>query len=59
MFDRVRLLLEQFSKLAPQKFSYKIYNPQPLDDAEDEAIAAGMQPLPLVDANQNGFSGWC
>ena len=57
MFDRVRLLLEQFSRLAPQKFSYKIYNPQPLDDAEDEAIAAGMQPLPLVDANQNGFFG--
>lgn len=56
-YDRVRLLLEQFSKIAPEKFSYKIYTPQPLDDVEDQAIAAGLQPLPLVDLNQNGFFG--
>lgn len=57
MYDRVRLLLEQFARLQPEKFSYKIYNPQPLDDLEDQAIAAGLQPLPLVDLNQNGFFG--
>ncbi len=57
MYDRVRLLLEQFARLQPDKFSYKIYNPQPLDDIEDQAIAAGLQPLPLVDLNQNSFFG--
>lgn len=57
MYDRVRLLLEQFARLQPEKFSYKIYNPQPLDDLEDQAIAAGLQPLPLVDLSQNGFFG--
>lgn len=57
MYDRARLLLEEFSRLAPEKFGYKIYHPQPLDDIEDQAIAAGLQPLPLVDLNQNGFFG--
>ncbi len=57
MYDRVRQLLEQFTRLQPEKFRYKIYNPQPLDDLEDQAIAAGLQPLPLVDLNQNGFFG--
>ncbi len=57
MYDRVRLLLEQFAQVAPDKFSYKIYNPRPLDDIEDQAIVAGLQPLPIVDLNQNGFFG--
>ena len=57
MYDRIRLLLERFSQVAPDKFSYKIYNPKPLDDIEDQAIVAGLQPMPLVDLNQNGFFG--
>lgn len=57
MYDRVRTLLQRLEKQAPEKFSFKIYNPEPLDDIEDQAIAAGLQPLPLVDFNQNAFFG--
>ena len=57
IYDRIRLLLEEFSQLVPEKFSYKIYNPKPLNDIEDQAIASGLQPIPLVDINQNGFLG--
>ena len=57
MFDRVRQLLEAFARTAPEKFSYRVYQPQPLDDNEDQAIAIGLQPIPLVDLNQNGFFG--
>ena len=28
-----------------------------LDDTEDMAIASGLQPIPLIDLNQNGFFG--
>jgi len=57
MFDQVRQLLQSFARAAPDKFSFHIYNPRPLDDIEDQAIAAGLQPIPLVDVNQNGFFG--
>lgn len=56
-FDRVRQLLQGFARQEPGKFSFRIYNPQPLDDIEDQAIAAGLQPIPLVDLSQNGFFG--
>lgn len=56
-FDNIRLLLQRFEKLYPEKFSYKIYNPNPLDEVEDQAIAAGLQPIPLVDLSQNAFMG--
>ena len=57
MYDRVRQLLDEFSRLEPDNFSYKTYHPKTLDDIEDQAIAAGLQPLPLVDLSQNGFFG--
>lgn len=57
MFDKVRLLLKQYAALSEGKFSYRIYNPQPLDKIEDQALAAKLQPFPLIDLNQNGFFG--
>ena len=57
MYDRIRLLLQRFQNLQPDKFSYRMYNPEPLSESEDAAIAYGLQPLPLVDLNQNGFMG--
>lgn len=57
MFDKVRLLLQHYSKISNGKFSFRIYNPKVLDDAENKAIAAGLQPFPLVDLNQNGYFG--
>ena len=57
MFERVSLLLQRFEKETDGKFTYRIYNPRPLDDVEDQAIAHGLQPIPLIDLNQNGFFG--
>ncbi len=57
MFDKVRLLLKHYADLSGGNFSFRIYNPQPLDKIEDQAIVAGLQPFPLVDLNQNGFFG--
>lgn len=57
MFDKVRLLLQQYNKISNGKFSFRIYNPKVLDDAENKAIAAGLQPFPLVDLSQNGYFG--
>ena len=57
MYDKIRLLLQRFQNLAPDKFSYRIYNPEPLTAEEDAAIADNLQPVPLIDINQNGFMG--
>ena len=57
MYDQIRLLLQRFQNLVPDKFSYRIYNPEPLTVEEDAAIAEKLQPIPLIDINQNGFMG--
>ncbi len=57
MFDRVRILLEQYKNASNGKFEYRIYHPQSLDDAEDRAIGDGLQPIPLIDLNQNALFG--
>ena len=57
MADRVILMLQRFHNVAPDKFDYKIYNPEHLSEEEDAAIAFGLQPIPLPDLNQNGFFG--
>ena len=57
MFDKVRLLLRQYASLSDGRFAYRIYNPEPLDETEDKAIAAGLQPLPVADLNINAFFG--
>ena len=57
MFDKVRLLLEQYKNNSNGRFDYRIYHPQSLDDVEDRAIADGIQPIPLIDINQNALFG--
>ena len=57
MFDKVRLLLRQYAALSNGKFSYRIYTPEPLDETEDKAITAGLQPFPVADLNINAFFG--
>lgn len=57
MFDKVRLLLRQYEALSDGRFTYRIYNPEPLDETEDKAITAGLQPLPVADQNINAFFG--
>ena len=57
MYDKIRLLLQRFQNLEPDKFSYRIYNPEPLTAEEDAAIADKLQPIPMIDISQNGFMG--
>ena len=57
MFDKIRLLLRQYAALSAGHFTYRIYNPEPLDETEDKAITAGLQPLPVADLNINAFFG--
>ncbi len=57
MFDKVRLLLERYAALSNGNFNYRIYNPEPFSDTEDKALAAGLQPLPIISNNTNAFFG--
>ncbi len=57
MFDKVRILLEQYARVSDGKFSFRIYNPEVFSNREDQALADGMQPLPIIDLNQNAFFG--
>ena len=57
MFDKIRLLLEQYKTASNGKFDYRIYHPENLDNIEDRAIADGLQPIPLIDINQNALFG--
>ena len=57
IFDRVKLILKQYKTYANGKFDYKIYNPRFLDKDEDRALAEGLQPIPLIDINQNALFG--
>jgi len=55
--DKLHLLLRKYSRLSDGKFNYAVYYPKLLDNREDQALAAGLQPIPLIDLNQNGFLG--
>lgn len=57
LVDKLYILLCKYSRLSGGKFNFAVYHPQPLDNIEDQALAAGLQPIPLIDLNQNGFLG--
>ena len=57
LMDRLYLLLKKYQRLSNGRFNFNIYYPQMLDDTEDLAIASGLQPIPLIDLNQNGYLG--
>ena len=57
MFERIKLMLRQYKTYGNGKFDFKIYNPKFLDEIEDKAIADGLQPIPLIDINQNALFG--
>ncbi len=56
-YEQVKLLLKQYKAYSRGKFDYRIYNPQFLDKTEDKALADGIQPIPLIDINQNALFG--
>lgn len=57
IFDRIKLILKQYKTYSNGKFDYKIYTPSFLDKIEDRALAEGLQPIPLIDINQNALFG--
>lgn len=57
LFDKTRQLLAQYKNISNGKLDYRIYYPQSLDNNEDRAIADGIQPIPLIDINQNALFG--
>ncbi len=56
-FNKTRMLLEQYKQASHGKFDYRIYHPENLDQYEEHATSEGIQPIPLIDLNQNAFFG--
>jgi ABC-type uncharacterized transport system involved in gliding motility auxiliary subunit len=50
--QRVRELLDQYIAAARGKIRLEIYDPLPFRDAEDRAVAFGLQAVPLTDQGE-------
>lgn len=56
-FDTIRILLKNYRDVSHGMFDFKVYYPKFLSNEEDIAIADGIQPIPLIDLNQNALFG--
>lgn len=56
-FDKLRLLMEEYRKISDGRFSYRIFDTEPLSSSEDYALSVGLQPIPVVDKSQAAFFG--
>ncbi|MGO8865713.1 MAG: Gldg family protein [Alphaproteobacteria bacterium] len=54
---RVRELLERYASLSDNKIRLEFYNPEPFSDAEDRAVAFGLQGVPLGGAGDQVYFG--
>jgi ABC-type uncharacterized transport system involved in gliding motility auxiliary subunit len=54
---RVREMLDQYVAAARGKIRLEIYDPQPFSDAEDRAVAYGLQAVPLNDQGEAVYFG--
>ena len=55
--QRVRELLQQYVAAAHGKLRLEIFNPQPFSDVEDQAVAFGLQAVPLNAAGDQVYFG--
>ena len=55
--QRVRELLDQYVAAAHGKLRLEVYDPQPFSDAEDRAVAYGLQAVPLNDQGEAVYFG--
>jgi ABC-type uncharacterized transport system involved in gliding motility auxiliary subunit len=55
--QRVRELLDQYVAAANGKIRLEVYDPLPYSDAEDRAVAYGLQPAPLDDRGEAVYFG--
>ena len=56
-FERVRSTLSQFSDISGGRLELTFINPEPFSDAEDRAVAAGLQAVRLNQAGDNAYFG--
>ena len=54
---RVRELLQRYVTLSNGKLSLELLEPEPFSDAEDRAVADGLQGVPLNQAGELGYFG--
>jgi ABC-type uncharacterized transport system involved in gliding motility auxiliary subunit len=54
---RVRELLQRYVELAGGRLGLQLLDPQPYSDAEDRAVADGLQAVPLNQAGEVGYFG--
>ena len=55
--QRVRRLLGEYAAAAPGKLRLEIYQPQPFSEAEDRAVAFGLQAVPLNSQGEQVYFG--
>ena len=56
-FERVRALFDQYANMAGNKLRVSFIDPEPFSDAEDRAVAAGLQGIRLNNEGDQGFFG--
>jgi ABC-type uncharacterized transport system involved in gliding motility auxiliary subunit len=56
-YARVRELLDRYVTLSRGKLSVELLEPEPFSDAEDRAVADGLQGLPISQAGDTGYFG--
>jgi ABC-type uncharacterized transport system involved in gliding motility auxiliary subunit len=56
-YDRVREMLRQYTAASAGQVRLKLINPEPFSDAEDRAVADGLQGIPLTQAGDMGYFG--
>lgn len=54
---RVRDMLEEFEAQADGRIRLSIVDPEPFSEAEDQAVAFGMQPVPVGQSGEMGYFG--
>lgn len=56
-YMRVRELLERYASLSGGRLSLELLEPEPYSDAEDRAVADGLQGVPMNQAGEVGYFG--
>jgi ABC-type uncharacterized transport system involved in gliding motility, auxiliary component len=56
-YARVKALLDRYVDLAKGKLVLTVLDPEPFSDAEDRAVADGLQGVPLTQAGDQGYFG--
>jgi ABC-type uncharacterized transport system involved in gliding motility auxiliary subunit len=56
-YERVKELLNRYVELANGKLTLTLLDPQPFSDAEDRAVADGLQGVPVTQAGDLGYFG--